>query len=143
MFYGGGLTKLPSKALAQCGVLELFAGGECKDVDTGNGAVRMRTADHPWGPWSPPQDVITADLAEGAQGAYGPGGPLRHPDCKAADCSPHSDIFVHQAGEYGFFYSANIIEEWIRPTEEGADLLWNASTWDPYRVVLMRTRIRK
>jgi hypothetical protein len=143
MFYGGGLTKLPSKALAQCGVLELFAGGECKDVDTGNGAVRMRTAENPWGPWSPPQDVITADLAQGAQGTYGPGGPLRHPDCKAADCSPHSDIFVYQAGEYGFFYSANLIEEWICPTEEGADLLWNASTWDPYRVVLMRTRIRK
>jgi hypothetical protein len=143
MFYGGGLSTLPTQVLKNCGVLELFTGGECKDVDVGNGAVRLRTADHPWGPWSPPQDVITADPAQGAVGAYGPGGPLRHADCKAANCAPHSKIFVYQAGEYGFFYAANLIEEWIRPAEGGADILWNASTWDPYRVVLMRTRIRK
>ncbi len=142
MFYGGGLSTLPTQALPHCGVLELFTGGECQDVDVGNGAVRMRTANHPWGPWSPPQDVIVADPAAGARGPYGPGGPLRHPDCKAASCAPHSKIFVYQAGEYGFFYAANIIEEWIRPVDGGADILWNASTWDPYRVVLMRTRIR-
>jgi hypothetical protein len=143
MFYGGGLSTLPTPALAHCGVLELFTGGECTDVDVGIGAVHLRTADHPWGPWSPPQDVITADPAGGAAGAYGPGGPLRHPDCKAESCAPHSRIFVYQAGEYGFFYAANIIEEWIRPADGGADIVWNASTWDPYRVVLMRTRIRK
>jgi hypothetical protein len=143
MFYGGGLTTLPSPALPDCGVLQLFAGAECKDVAVGNGAVRMRSADHPWGPWTPPQDVVTADPGQGATGQYGPGGALRHADCKAPDCAPHSDIFVYHPDEYGFFYSANIIEQWIRPAGDGVDILWNASTWDPYRVVLLRTRISR
>jgi hypothetical protein len=73
MFYGGGLSTLPTKALPACGVTQLFTGAECKDVVSGNGAVRMRTADQPWGPWTPPQDVIVGgDPAAGALGQYGP-----------------------------------------------------------------------
>lgn len=144
MFYGGGLIRLPTAALPNCGVLELFSGGECTDVDMGNGAVRMRTADHPWGPWSPPRDVIVGgDPAHGAIGQFGPGGALRHPACTAGTCAPHSDMFAYSADEHGFYYGVNIIEEWTRATPDGAVLLWNASTWDPYRVVLLRTHIRR
>jgi len=144
MFYGGGLTTLPSPALPDCGVLQLFTGSECKDVVVGNGAVRMRTADQPWGPWTPPQDVTAGtDPADGPHGQYGPGGALRHVDCKAPGCAPHSDIFVYHPDEYGFFYAANIIEQWTRPAGKGVDIIWNASTWDPYRVVLLRTRINR
>jgi hypothetical protein len=143
MFYGGGLSKLPTAALKNCGVTELFTGAECKDVNMGNGAVHMRTADDPWGPWSPPQDVIVGgDPADGPHGQFGPGGALRHPDCAEPSCAPHSDMFAYQAGEHGFFYSANIIEQWTRAVSGGVDILWNASTWDPYRVVLLRTRIK-
>jgi hypothetical protein len=142
MFYGGGLSTLATRALPECGVLQLFTGAECRDVDPGNGAVRMRTADHPWGPWSPPRDVIAGGVpGTGAKGHYGPGGALRHPDCTDAACAPHSDMFAYQAGEYGFFYGANVIAEWMRPVTGGVDILWNASTWDPYRVVLLRTRV--
>jgi hypothetical protein len=110
----------------------------------GNGAVRMRIADDPWGPWSPPQDVIVGGVAaEGAREQFAPGGALRHPACTEASCAPHSDMFAYSKDEYGFFYSANIIEQWTRPTADGVDLLWNASTWDPYRVVLLRTHISK
>jgi hypothetical protein len=144
MFYGGGLTRLPTSALPRCGVLELFVGAECTDVDMGNGAVRMRTAEAPWGPWTPPQDVIVGGVpADGPNAQYAPGGALRHAACKDPTCAPHSDMFAYHADEYGFFYSANIIEEWIRPVSDGVDILWNASTWDPYRVVLLRTRIRR
>jgi hypothetical protein len=144
MFYGGGLSTLPTPVLPNCGVLELFTGAECKAVVVGNGAVRMRTADQPWGPWTPPQDVtVGTDPADGPRGQYGPGGALRHVDCKAPGCAPHSDIFVYHPDEYGFFYSANIIEQWNRPAGNGVDIIWNASTWDPYRVVLLRTRIDK
>ncbi len=144
MFYGGGLSTLPTAVLPNCGVLELFTGSECKGVVVGNGAVRMRSADNPWGPWTPPQDVIVdADPANGPQGQFGPGGALRHADCKDPRCAPHSEIFVYHPDEYGFFYSANIIEQWTRPAGDGVDIIWNASTWDPYRVVLLRTRIRK
>ena len=123
---------------------QLFTGAECKDVVIGNGAVRMRTADDPWGPWAPPQDVIVGgDPAAGAVEQYGPGGALRHPACTEPSCAPHSDMFAYSAAEYGFFYSANIIEQWIQPVDAGVDVIWNASTWDPYRVVLLRTRLRK
>jgi hypothetical protein len=87
--------------------------------------------------------LVVGDPAAGPQGQYGPGGALRHVDCKAPGCAPHSDIFVYHANEYGFFYSANIIEQWIRPAGDGVDIIWNASTWDPYRVVLLRSHIRK
>jgi hypothetical protein len=143
MFYGGGITRLPSPPLPNCGVLQLFTHLECKDVDVGNGAIRMRTADHPWGPWTPPQDVIIGgDPAVPGSGQYGVGGALRHAECTAEGCAPHSETPFYHEDEYGFFYSANIIAEWTRPAGDGVDVIWNASTWDPYRVVLLRTRIK-
>jgi len=145
MFYGGGMVNLPIEpVLSRCGILELFAGQECTDVVIGNGAFRMRTADQPWGPWSPPQDIIAAgDPAGPAVGQYGVGGMLRHPQCTAPGCAPHTAAREASPQEYGFFYSANIIEQWTRPASDGVDIIWNASTWDPYRVILLRTRITR
>lgn len=142
MFYGGGLTDLPSPPLPQCGVLELFTGRECKDAVIGNGAVRMRTADNPWGPWTAPQDVIAVGDRTGAgSGLYGVGGVLRNPSCTAPGCATPTRSLAYHAEEYGFLYGTNIIEQWIRPSGAGVDVLWNASTWDPYRVILLRTHI--
>jgi len=143
MFYGGGLGDLPYlPALPTCGILEIFAGPDCLRVETGDGAFRMRTADHPWGPWSPPQDLIAGGYPRiPGSGQYGPGGMLRHAACNAEDCAPHTAARDVNPDEYGFFYSANIIEQWTRPADGGVDLIWNASTWDPYRVILLRTRI--
>ncbi len=143
MFYGGGLTNLPyPPTLIDCGILEIFVGTECKDVVMGNGAIRMRTADDPWGPWSPPQDVIVGgDPAVPGSGQYGEGGMLRHPSCTSERCAPHTKARDISPKEYGFFYSANIIEQWTTPVGDSVDVIWNASTWDPYRVILLRTRI--
>lgn len=144
MFYGGGITKLPSPPLPNCGVLELFTRFECKQVVVGNGAVRMRTADQPWGPWSAPADVVEGgDPAVPGSGQYRPGGVLHHPACQEDGCATHTRTAFYHPDEYGFLYSANIIEEWTREVEGGVDVYWNASTWDPYRVVLFRTRIKK
>lgn len=142
LFYGGGIIRLPTPLLPTCGVLELFARFECADVNVGNGAIRMRTAEHPWGPWSPPQDVIVGgDPEVPGSGQYGPGGVLRHPDCVDEGCAAHTQTPFYNEREYGFLYGTNIIEQWTRPDDSGVDLYWNASTWDPYRVVLLRTRI--
>lgn len=141
-FYGGGMITRPlDPYLPTCGVLELFTGDECKLVEIGNGAIRMRSADHPWGPWSPPQDVIVAGDPAVPEGQYGPGGMLYHPQCSGPDCAPHSTRPDLVDVEYGWFYAANIIEQWTRPAGEGVDIIWNASTWDPYRVILLRTHI--
>jgi Cys-rich repeat protein len=143
MFYGGGTTNLTLDPwLPRCGVLELFTGSECTEVDMDNGAFRMRTADNPWGPWSPPQDILVGgDPSVPGSGQYGEGGMLRHPSCTASTCAPHTAARDVNADEYGFFYSANIIEQWTRPVGDSVDVIWNASTWDPYRVILLRTRI--
>jgi hypothetical protein len=142
MFYGGGMGKLPTAVLTRCGILEAFTRSECTDVVTGNGAIRMRTADDPWGPWTPPQDVIAGgDPDVPGSGQYGIRGALHHATCTEPGCAPHSDTPYYNKDEYGFFYSANIIEQWIKPAGAGVDVIWNASTWDPYRVVLLRTRI--
>jgi len=142
MFYGGSVTTLPSPPLPECGVLQLFANVECKQVDLGNGGIRMRTADNPWGPWSPPQDVIAGgDPDVPGSGQYGVGGMLNHPACNTEGCAPHTQTPFYHDDEYGFFYSANIIVPWTTTSGDSVDILWNASTWDPYRVVLLRTRI--
>lgn len=143
MFYGGGMSNLPNFGFPNCGVLEVFTGPDCGDVAIGNGAIRMRTADDPWGPWTPPQDVIVGGVpgASPLQHQYVAGGTLRHPSCVGANCAPHSNAYVYSANEYGFLYGANLIQPWITPVGAAVDVIWNASTWDPYRVVLLRTRI--
>jgi hypothetical protein len=143
MFYGGGLSTTPNVkfGLPNCGMLEIFARTECRNVVVGNGALRMRTADDPWGPWSPPQDLIVAGTPGAGGGQYGPGGVLYHPSCKGEGCQAPSLQFP--ADDYGWFYGANIIEEWTRPAGDGVDVVWLASTWDPYRVIMLRTRINK
>jgi prepilin-type processing-associated H-X9-DG protein len=143
MFYGGGISKAPiANALPECGVLQVFARTDCASVAVGNGAIRMRTADDPWGPWSPPADVIVGGDAEQRPLAdqYAPGGVLHHPACTGERCQPPSVYMMK--GDYGWLYGANIIEEWTRPAGNGVDVIWNASTWDPYRVILLRTRIK-
>ena len=145
MFYGGGIdvTPLPDWGLADCGVLEVFAGSDCKDVVTGRGSIYMRSADNPWGPWSEPQEIIAGgDPKVPGSGQYGPGGMLYHPGCEGADCAPHHSFpELDPEANYGWFYGANIIEQWIVPAGDGVDVLWNASTYDPYRVILLRTHI--
>ena len=141
-FYGGGMITRPLEPnLPNCGVLELFTGLECKLVEIGNGAMRMRSAERPWGPWTPPEDLIAAGDPAVPEGQYGPGGMLYHPQCKDPTCAPHSTRPELAEVEYGWFYAANIIEQWTRPAGTGVDIIWNASTWDPYRVILLRTHI--
>lgn len=143
MLYGGGMIKLPTPLLPNCGVLEFFTRSECKDVVIGNGAIRMRTADDPWGPWTPPRVVLIGGDPDNSppEFQYAPGGVLRHPDCTKKTCAGMTNWEGINPREYGFLYGVNIIEQWTKPAGEGVDIIWNASTWDPYRVVLLRTRI--
>jgi hypothetical protein len=146
MFYGGGMGRLPiPPTLPNCGVLELFTGPDCVHVAIGKGTIYMRTADNPWGPWSPPSEVIAGGDPDANPVAdqYAPGGYLHHSRCAGASCAPHTQTPQLHADEYGFLYGVNIIEQWIKPVDSGVDVIWNASTWDPYRVILLRTRIAR
>jgi hypothetical protein len=146
MLYGGGMVDIAlPPALPLCGILEFFTGSECKRVVIGNGAIRMRSAETPWGPWTAARDVLVGGDPKRLplEHQYAPGGVLRHAACTAPDCETHTKSSEVAKDEYGFLYAANIIEQWTRPAGGGADLVWNVSTWDPYRVVLVRTRINR
>lgn len=143
MFFGGGMSTVLTPAFPICGAIELFTGPDCVDVERGNGAIRMRTAPAPWGPWSPEQDVLVGGDPElGPVEQYAPGGILRHPDCVGPGCAPHSTSVFYSPQEYGFLYGVNVIDRFTEPRAGGAvDVYWNVSTWDPYRVHLFKTRI--
>jgi hypothetical protein len=49
----------------------------------------------------------------------------------------------------GRLYGANVIQEWTAEVKDGAppgqraaEIYWNASTWNPYQVVLFKTELR-
>ena len=95
----------------------------------------------PWGPWSPPQDLIVAGIARSRRGTS-----TDRAACsitRRARAKVARRLAQFPADDYGWFYGANIIEEWTRPAGDGVDVIWLASTWDPYRVIMLRTRISK
>jgi hypothetical protein len=123
----------------------------------GPGSVRIRFADHPWGPWS----VARPHLFEGAPTEVGtplgPGGVLFHPLCVSqpgAPCAPSDPIRpvdsflpgcfpVGKTFDNGFFYGSNIIDAYTTDDSTGGmDIYWNLSTWNPYGVLFLRTNLR-
>jgi hypothetical protein len=104
------------------------------------GAVQLRSAEHPWGPWTAPQRLmLAADSGLGAVDQYAPGGPLHHPDCNRGDCTPGDGLFTQY--DRGFFYGANIVDTWTTARDTSVDLYWFVSTWNPYQVLLMKSAL--
>lgn len=135
MLYGGDLDP---------GTAEAYNPGYQRNAD---GAIFVRFAKQPWGPWSKPEPLLRAgDPADPAAEAsqYRPGGILYHPDCEGEACVPGSpsSLYPPEYEQYGWLYGPNIVECWTTPRDGGADIYWNVSTWNPYQVVLMKTRFR-
>jgi hypothetical protein len=137
MLYGGGANDV---------LAELFTAGLGASVEHDpEGAIHVRFARQPWGPWSAPQQLFAAGdphpLGEtpADQSQYAPGGILRHPMCVTGGCAPREPGV--EANDYGFFYAPNIIDAWTVPTPKGARIYWNVSTWHPYQVVLLKTEL--
>ena len=121
------------------------------------GAIMIRFADDPWGPWSPPEPHLLPGSPKKTGDPYGPGGFLYSADCKntaTAQCAgPDALISKHNnflpecvAGlilwDAGRLYGASIIDPYMTPNAGGGiDMVWNVSTWNPYAVVLMKTSI--
>jgi hypothetical protein len=87
---------------------------------------------------------------------YGPGGVLYSADCRdatTATCVRPDSLRSTKnltpsclAGlilwDSGRLYGPNIIEPYIaKNANDGLDLIWNVSTWNPYSVLLMKTSI--
>jgi hypothetical protein len=74
----------------------------------------------------------------------------------AADCIEGSAALAVQTAasgdSVGRLYGVSVIEEWTEDVtgevadladgERAAELYWNVSTWNPYQVILMKTRLR-
>ena len=138
----------------------LYGGGRgswlAPDTDSAvaAGAIALRFADHPWGPWSPAQTHWSSGGPTQAHTPLGPGGVIYHPECvaqgslgcAASDPVRPSHVFNELCAppsietDTGFLYAANIIDAYTQPNARGGlDVYWNVSTWNPYRVLLMRS----
>ena len=135
MLYGGDLSPA---------TLNLLLGPNyTQAVRDPDGAIHARFASQPWGPWSAPVQVLrggdpsVSPPVAGTQ--YASGGILYHPGC-ATNCAPRETVLG--TSEYGRLYGANVVDSWTMSRTGGADdVYWNVSTWNPYEVVLMKTRL--
>jgi hypothetical protein len=141
MFYGGDFAPA---------VLSVFVGPNFDLVERApTGAIHARFARHPWGPWSPPQPVLEAgDPAAdplAADSQYVSGGILHHSRCVGVDCAPSESSLILLAAPDGFLYGPNIFDAFTEVREDGeaVDVYWNVSTWNPYQVMFLRTRLRR
>jgi hypothetical protein len=122
----------------------------------GPGSVRIRFADHPWGPWSPAKPHLLEGGPTEVGSPLGPGGVLFSPLCvdqPGAPCAPSDPIRpidsffgcfpIGKTFDQGFFYGANIIDAYTQPDGAGGmDMYWNVSTWNPYGVLFLKTNLR-
>jgi hypothetical protein len=143
MFYGGG------SPLSFTGPATAANGG----VEPG--AIAVRFAEHPWGPWSPPQTLLAPGAANTEGALYGPGGSLYHPSCvdSAGSLCARSDPARYTAllnnscapespsPDYGVLYAPGIIEPYTTRTDDGFDVYWTVSSWNPYITLFVRSHI--
>ncbi len=137
MLYGGDMP--PS-------FLEYLAGPNYGSLaHDADGAIYFRYAAKPWGPWSQPVKALKAGPRHppisGLQ--YASNGALYDPYCSGTCVAMDpSQLFSSEDEQVGRLYGANIVDEWTmtRGTNT-ADIYWFVSTWDPYQVIVAKTRI--
>jgi hypothetical protein len=145
MLYGG---RLPSLALDPNFRAALPA-LDPREIARDDAGIYLRTADQPWGPWSAPSTIYSPFRAGGADGYCGLlhfdpalGGPANH----AFTCVEPPGLADPAVGGWGAEYGASLVPSLFAadgaPGEHGETLTWLMSTWNPYRVVLMRTKVR-
>jgi hypothetical protein len=117
------------------------------------GAIMIRFADHPWGPFSAPEPHLMPGEPGVIGDGYGPGGHLYHSACRDVGetrCAPPDaeraplglcpDVLVQW--DQGRLYGAIILDPYTVPNAAGGlDMIWTVSTWNPYHVLMMRTSL--
>jgi hypothetical protein len=113
-----------------------------------HGSLYIRFAPHPWGPWTPAREFLTAgDRSTTAEPVdqYGPGGLLAHNECKDPACAHYDAPYLLDIGgnNNGCLYAPSIIDAWTAShADSTTDIRWFVSTWNPYQVVLMKTSFK-
>jgi hypothetical protein len=93
----------------------------------------------PWGPWSEPQVIFNA-IRDGALGKF-----IHNPRAVPDDGLSGPVIGKRQADPeavHGGAYAPYVIERWTRVQGSELSLYYTLSTWNPYVVVLMKSKLR-
>ena len=93
----------------------------------------------PWGPWSEPQVIFNA-VRDGALGKF-----IHDPHIKPDDGLAGPVIGPDQANPgavEGGTYAPYVVERWTKVQGSELDLYYTLSTWNPYVVVLMKSRLK-
>ncbi len=93
----------------------------------------------PWGPWAEPQTVFNA-VRDGALGTF-----IHNPRAVPDDGLAGPVIGKGQAdpaGVHGGAYAPYMVERWTKVRDSELDLYYVLSTWNPYVVVLMKSRLQ-
>lgn len=127
----GAFGELSVRWVGECSRFLLLAGAGPEDPI--GPAVTLRTAEHPWGPWSPRRrllDWVTTGMAPDEFSRF----------IRATHDDPIADrIFAAQAEMTGAAYAPYFFDA----TRDGDDLLlrYTLSTWNPYQIVLLQHRL--
>jgi hypothetical protein len=93
----------------------------------------------PWGPWSEPQ-VIFNPMRDGAMGKF-----IHNPNARPDDGLAGPVIGKGQddpGAVRGGDYAPYVVERWTKLQGSELDLYYVLSTWNPYVVVLMKSRLQ-
>jgi hypothetical protein len=93
----------------------------------------------PWGPWSQPQ-IIFNPVRDGASGKF-----IHNPDAVPDDGLAGPVIGKGRADPEavrGGAYAPYVIERWTKLQGSELNLYYALSTWNPYVVVLMKSRFK-
>lgn len=92
----------------------------------------------PWGPWSEPQ-VVFSEIRDGALGKF-----IHDPHISPDDGLAGPVIGQGQANPnavQGGGYAPYVVERWTKMQGSELDLYYTLSTWNPYVVMLMKSRL--
>jgi hypothetical protein len=93
----------------------------------------------PWGPWSAPQ-VVFDEIRDGALGKF-----IHDPRAKPNDGLAGPVIGEGQANPdtvQGGSYAPYVVERWTKVQGSELDLYYVLSTWNPYVVILVKSRLK-
>jgi hypothetical protein len=93
----------------------------------------------PWGPWSEPQ-ILFNEVRDGALGKF-----IHDPRAKPDDGLAGPVIGEGQANlaaVQGGAYAPYVVERWTKVQGSKLDLYYVLSTWNPYVVVLIKSRLK-
>jgi hypothetical protein len=98
--------------------------------NTFDSSIQLRTANAPWGPWTEPQMIFNPVRDQGLCFFM-----HRHVD----DTHPACDNLSFAADDSGWAYAPYMIPSLFETHDNVRTIYYTMSTWDPYRVVLMKT----